>query len=228
MSASIISFLPVALITGRPPSEAGVHSTSSTSTPLTRPSSVPTKRVEARHQRRSQPSSWLELVFSTCCHCGHGVAGLCPTGGFGIISICITDTAPCLLLVPMQSLPVSPPPITSTRLPLALMWLSPSKVCPASTLFCCESISSAKCMPFSSRPGMSRSRACGVPVHRHHASKPSGRSWVSIGVFTRNLTPSASMMPMRRSMTALLSLKLGMPKRNSPPTYSSFSNTVTS
>ena len=92
-SASMTSFLPVGFISGRPPSVFGVHSTSSTSTPVTL-LSLPMNLVDDRHLLRSQPSSWLELVRSTCGHCGHGVAGLLPTGGFGMISICVTATAP--------------------------------------------------------------------------------------------------------------------------------------
>lgn len=63
-SASMISFLPVCLICGRPPSGEGTHSTSSTSTPI-RLFFSPIKRLEARFHRRIQPSSWLLLVFST-------------------------------------------------------------------------------------------------------------------------------------------------------------------
>ena len=38
------------------------------------------------------------------------------SGGIGIISSCVTDSAPCLIEVPIQSEPVSPPPITITFL----------------------------------------------------------------------------------------------------------------
>ena len=31
-----------------------------------------------------QPSSWLEVVLRTTGHCGQGVDGLCPTGGWGM------------------------------------------------------------------------------------------------------------------------------------------------
>ena len=131
----MVSFLPVGLIVGRPPSVAGIHSTSSTSTPVTLPF-LPMNLFEFRHQRRVHPSSWLELVFRTTGHCGHGVAGLCPTGGLGIISICVTSRAPCLCDVPIQSLPVSPPPITSTCFPRAVIFSFSGISCPARTLFC--------------------------------------------------------------------------------------------
>ena len=74
-SASITSRLPVGRMTGRPPSGAGSHSTSSTSTPRTLFRS-PTKRFDAKLQRRSQPSSWLLVVFSILGYMGQGVAGL--------------------------------------------------------------------------------------------------------------------------------------------------------
>ncbi len=43
------------------------------------------------------------------------------TGGFGRISSWVTEAAPWRLEVPMQSEPVSPPPITTTCLPLAVI-----------------------------------------------------------------------------------------------------------
>ena len=54
----------------------------------------PIKRLEARFHRRIQPSSWLLLVFSTWGYMGQGVAGFCPTGGWGMISIWVTQAAP--------------------------------------------------------------------------------------------------------------------------------------
>ena len=115
------SFRPVGFMTGLPPLGLGAHSISSTSTPQTCPF-LPTKRVEDKLHRRVQPSSWLLLVFRIRGYCGQGVSGLWPAGGFGRISICVTLRAPCRLLVPMQSLPVSPPPMTSTCFPYWL-WL---------------------------------------------------------------------------------------------------------
>ena len=41
------------------------------------------------------------------------------SGGCGMISKLVTDTAPWRIEVPMQSEPVSPPPITTTFLPVA-------------------------------------------------------------------------------------------------------------
>ena len=45
------------------------------------------------------------------------------SGGSGMISKLVTETAPWRIEVPMQSEPVSPPPMTTTFLPLARIWL---------------------------------------------------------------------------------------------------------
>ena len=45
------------------------------------------------------------------------------SGGLGMISSCVTDLAPWRIDVPMQSEPVSPPPMTMTCLSLALISL---------------------------------------------------------------------------------------------------------
>ena len=96
-------------------------------------------------QRRSQPSSWEEEVLSVRGQAGQGFAGSSgPTGGLGMISICITDLQPWRCAVPMQSDPVSPPPITSTCLPLQLTRCAVSTSAPYSTRFCWASRSRAK------------------------------------------------------------------------------------
>jgi glutamate synthase (NADPH) large chain len=64
-------------------------------------------------------------------------------------------------------------------------------------------------------------------VQMQYASNPSGRFVTSISALTLKVIPSASITATRRSITDLLSLKFGIPNRNKPPTYSSFSNTVT-
>ena len=60
------------------------------------------------------------------------------SGGIGMISSCVTLLAPCRNDVPMQSLPVSPPPMTTTCLPVAESSCV-FGVCasPATRLFCC-------------------------------------------------------------------------------------------
>ena len=45
------------------------------------------------------------------------------SGGIGMSSNWVTLFAPWRLLVPTQSLPVSPPPMTTTCLPSARIWL---------------------------------------------------------------------------------------------------------
>ena len=60
-----------------------------------------------------------------------------------------------------------------------------------------------------------------------YASNPSGR-WVgSMVVFISKRIPSALSSWIRRSMIFLFSLKLGIPKRSSPPGASALSNRVT-
>ena len=60
----------------------------------------------------------------------------------------------------MQSEPVSPPPMTTTCLPLALISLGAAIASsPATRLFCCGRKSIAKWTPSSSRPGTRQSRA---------------------------------------------------------------------
>ena len=80
MSVSMISFfLPVGRMVGRPPSAAGSHSTSSTSTPQTLPF-LPMNRFGSQRPAARASSSWLEVVFRTTGHCGQGVASLWPMG----------------------------------------------------------------------------------------------------------------------------------------------------
>lgn len=54
-------------------------------------------------------------------HWGQGLSLPRATGGLGSSSKFVTDLAPCRMDVPMQSFPVSPPPMTITSLPLAFM-----------------------------------------------------------------------------------------------------------
>ena len=148
------------------------------------------------------------------------------TGGCGITSNWVTLTAPWRLLVPTQSEPVSPPPITMTCLPSARSW--PLSLSPALTLFCCGRNSIAKWMPASSRPGTGRSRDCSAPPVSSTASKSfcncsglivslaqlvtllsSGSAPTITPV--RKVTPSACICATRRSMCDFSILKSGMP-----------------
>ena len=197
-------------LSGRP-SEENSHSTVSTSTPETRES--PTKRSEFSPHLRLHPSLWLELVRSMYGQSGHGVDAPRPSGGLGMISICVTDFAPWRMEVPTQSLPVSPPPMTSTSLPFASIGGADSS--PVRNLFCPSSSSRARCMPPSSRPGILRSRAAGVPIATTTASKlrdsHSAEMSRPTSMPVTNRTPSASMILRRRSISDLSSLKHGMP-----------------
>ena len=78
----------------------------------------PVNFVVSTAKSRVTPSSWLDEVRSFSGHSGQ-VSGLFScSGGCGMISKLVTDMAPCRIEVPMQSEPVSPPPITTTCLPV--------------------------------------------------------------------------------------------------------------
>ena len=62
------------------------------------------------------------------------------SGGWGRISSCVTETAPCRNDVPMQSEPVSPPPITTTCLPVARIGSTSPSGSPETRRFCCGRI----------------------------------------------------------------------------------------
>ena len=72
---------------------------------------------------RIAPSSWLDEVRSLSGQWGQVSALFSFSGGVGMISSWVTETAPWRKAVPMQSEPVSPPPITTTCLPLARIGL---------------------------------------------------------------------------------------------------------
>src|SRR3984893_18398593 len=68
---------------------------------------------------RLAPSAWLEDVPIFNAQFGQVRPLFSCSGGGGMISSWVTDSAPCRNEVPMQSEPVSPPPITTTCLPVA-------------------------------------------------------------------------------------------------------------
>ncbi len=68
---------------------------------------------------RLAPSAWLDEVRIFIGQFGQVRPLFSCSGGAGMISSCVTDCAPCRNEVPMQSEPVSPPPITTTCLPPA-------------------------------------------------------------------------------------------------------------
>ena len=70
------------------------------------------------------PSSCDEEVLSLKGQYGQGFSSVLESDGFGMISKFVTLSAPCLLDVPIQSEPVSPPPITITFLSVARYFFS--------------------------------------------------------------------------------------------------------
>ena len=186
---------------------------------------LPSKRLVATAQSRSQPSSCEDEVRSLVGQYGQTSGLFSCSGGCGISSNWATEAAPWRFEVPTQSEPVSPPPITTTCLPVALIWsLSLS---PALTLFCSGRKSMAKCTPFSSRPGTGKSRGCSAPPAMMTASNSFSRSsgkmvslaqlftWAGKSLPTstlvRKTTPSASICFTRKSMCDFSILKSGMP-----------------
>ena len=86
--------------------------------PVTTPFSPSNLRVITA-KSRSAPSSWLEEVRSFTGQFGQFSILSSILGGVGMISSCVTLSAPWRIEVPMQSEPVSPPPMTTTCLPAA-------------------------------------------------------------------------------------------------------------
>ena len=112
----------------------------------------------------------------------------------GMISIWVTEAAPWRFEVPTQSEPVSPPPMTTTCLPLALIvprGAARTSSSPASRLFCWVRNSIAKWMPGSSRPGMSRSRGHSAPPDMTHG----------VEILAQRLRPRRSRRPRCRCGT---------------------------
>ena len=108
-----------------------MHSSSLTS-PL-----EPRKRLVATLKSRIAPSAWLDEVRSLSGQWGQVSALFSFSGGVGMISSCVTETAPWRKAVPMQSDPVSPPPITTTCLPVARIGSTSPKGSPETRRFCC-------------------------------------------------------------------------------------------
>ena len=94
---------------------------------------------------------------------GQGVSAVRPSAGLGMISICVTDRAPWRMEVPTQSEPVSPPPMTTTSLPVARMASASGTASPATRRLAWRRKSMASSTPGSSRPGMGRSRGIVEP-----------------------------------------------------------------
>ena len=136
-------------------------------------------------------------------------------GGIAMISICVRLLQPWRIEVPTQSVPVSPPPNTTTSLPFAEMGVeSGASLSTACVLTVRKSM--AKCTPFRLRPSTGRSRGTVAPVQITVASKSltssSASTFSPTVALHRNLMPSFSSSEMRRATTSRLSsFMFGMP-----------------
>lgn len=146
-----------------------------------------------------------------------------------MISSWVTDRAPWRWAVPTQSAPVSPPPMTTTCLPSAV--IGGVTRSPSCTLLASGRYSIAWWTPLRSRPGTGRSRAVVAPAATTTASyrlrrSPAVRSR-PISTPVRKRVPSARICSTRRLMCRFSILNSGMPYRSSPPTRSARSYTAT-
>ncbi len=125
-------------------------------------------------------------------HSGHGLSASRSLGGSAMISSWCTEAAPWRCAVPRQSAPVSPPPMMTTRLPLALMGDAASA--PSCTRLEGFRYSRARWTPSSSRPGTGRSRGSVAPPASTTASKAARTSAAG-----RTVTSGAQAVPIPRS-----------------------------
>ena len=194
------------------------HSTRTHSRPLT--SLSPTTRLVSTAQSRATPSSWLDEVRSFSGQSGQVSALFSRSGGLGMISSWVTEAAPWRFEVPMQSEPVSPPPMTMTCLPFAVIvprGAARISSSPALRLFCWVRNSIAK----------SHARQLGarnVELARHPRRRPTSTTASKFSAQrlpsrrrrrprsrcgTSRLRPPSA--PMRRSIRCFSILKSGMP-----------------
>ena len=172
------------------------------------------------------PSSWDELVLSVNGQYGQGFSSVRSLLGFGKISKFTTDFAPCLLDVPIQSDPVSPPPITITFLFLALSSSTSLKFSPI-TWFCFFKKCIAWTTPLSSWPGIGKLLITVAPPHNKTTSLSFFNFLIGISIPTSTLV--LNLIPSRLKISTLLSiidfssLKSGIPYLRRPPTLESLS-----
>ena len=141
------------------------------------------------------------------------------SGGCGMISSWVIEAAPWRSEVPMQSEPVSPPPITTTCLPLRADRAARARRAPRRRR-------RRACSAGSGNPSRSGCRRARGPAPRGRAatrrrrsaprrrSRPAAtRPMTSTPTSTpvRNSTPSASICSTRRSIRCFSILKSGMP-----------------
>ena len=121
----------------------------------------------------------------------------------------------------MQSVPVSPPPITRTSLLWASMYLPSSSRLSRRLLVLAVRKSMAKWMPFNLRPATGKSRGIVAPVASRTASDRASSSAGSRSLPTStpvsNRMPSRSSRSTRRATTCLSSFMFGMPYMSRPP-----------
>ena len=197
-----------------PPFSSFTHSTRQATRLVTLPS-LPSKRLVATAKSRCAPSSCEVEVRSLIGQYGQ-VRGLSScSGGCGRSSKFTTDFAPWRIEVPMQSLPVSPPPITTTCLPVGAATLAGHLVAGHDLVLLRQEVH-REVDAGELAPGH-RQVARLAPRRRRAPRRRSRRGALSAGrstpTFTpvRKVTPSASICAMRRSMWCFSILKSGMP-----------------
>mmetsp|Transcript_5879 Transcript_5879/g.18048 ORF Transcript_5879/g.18048 Transcript_5879/m.18048 type:complete len:317 (+) Transcript_5879:443-1393(+) len=165
-------------------------------------------------------------------HCGHGLFLPRAAGGLGSSSRLMIDAAPWRALVAMQSVPVSPPPMTITCLSLASMYLPSARLESSSDLVLAWRKSIAKWTPSSSRPSTGRSRGRVEPTASSTESFCDTSSCTGTFpptlAFTTKRTPSAAIRSTRRCTTSTFAVFMfGTPYIMRPPMRSERSYTVT-
>ena len=150
---------------------------------------------------------------------GQTIALFSLTGGLGMISIWVIEAAPWRAEVPMQSDPVSPPPITTTCLPLALIAAIGRRhgfVVAGVTLVLLRQEIHRVVDAVQITAGDIQVARPFRPAGQHHgvdtrASNASIETSLPTSVLVRNVTPSAAICSMRRSIRCFSILKSGMP-----------------
>ncbi len=138
------------------------------------------------------------------------------------------EAAPSRSELPTQSAPVSPPPITITCLPAAVIargggaaTLGAGPNSPATQRLRTYRYSMAKWIPSSARPGTGRSRGTREPMARTTASKPARSS--SVETSPPDVDPAAELDPLVEELAdpplddRLLDLEVGDPEADEPP-----------
>ena len=139
------------------------------------------------------------------------------SGGLGRISSCVIDGAPCRFEVPMQSEPVSPPPITMTCLPAALIVPFGRRlrlvVAGDALVLLRQELHREMDAGELAAGHFEIARQFGAAGQRHRVVI--ARAARSTGISTptstpvRNSTPSAAICAMRRSISCFLHLEVG-------------------